>query len=121
MSAPDAKRIGVGASNLSPSATACSPMPTNMALKRWEGTLDESIPESIRQPSLLTKQLPGKLNMLLLEHPFSVIPVINFGYDVGGINYFFTLGNPVNGCQQFQTKRRFKSVNQLCHLIKASL
>ena len=69
----------------------------------------------------MTKQLPGKPNLLLLEHPFSVVPAIDFRDSIGNIHCLFLMGNPMNGCQQFQTKGRFKSVNQVCHLVKSSL
>ena len=69
----------------------------------------------------MMEQFPDKLNMLLLEHQFSVVPAIDFRYSIGNIRCFFLIDNPMNGCQQFQTEGRFKSVNQVCHLVKSSL
>lgn len=69
----------------------------------------------------MIKQFPRKFNLLFLEHPFSVVPAVDFRYSLMHIRCFFLPGNPMDGGQQFQTEGRFKSVYQLCHLLKASL
>ena len=59
---------------------------------------------TVRQPSLTIKQLPGNLNVSLLDHPFSVVPAIDYCRDVGKIRRIFSMRNPMDGRQQLHTE-----------------
>ena len=50
---------------------------------------------------LLLHQIPGQLNMLLLEHLLAVVPLIDFRLGIADITGVFSLRDPMNGGEQF--------------------